>query len=217
MQEQIKNIFKTALRPVVASRRDERRRLEAEQVVGAMIRKLEQRLPKMPFPPNTKDTDFDLEKVVERNRMLENQLTPAMHSIDLLKAAIEKEEAQLERDKEVLAEFEENAKAEKTALKNMSVKPHPMLRLPKNFEIGDDSAEDIGLVRQKTAKQALFDDPDPDFAPLLDTLRNHLESMQGNHEQVQGIDAVMQEAQAALDDVLFTHASPQQYDSMSRP
>ena len=46
--------------------------------------------------------------------MLENQLTPAMHSVDLLKAEIEKEEMQLERDQEVLARLEGNAKAEKT-------------------------------------------------------------------------------------------------------
>ena len=37
-----------------------------------------------------------------------------MHSVDLLKAEIEKEEMQLERDQEVLARLEGNAKAEKT-------------------------------------------------------------------------------------------------------
>jgi kinetochore protein Fta7 len=47
-------------------------------------------------------------------RILENQLTPAMHSVDLLNAEIEKEEMQLERDQEVLAKLEGNAKAEKT-------------------------------------------------------------------------------------------------------
>jgi hypothetical protein len=138
-----------------------------------------------------------------------------MHSTDLLKGMIDKEEAQLRKDKEVLVDFESNARVEKAALKNLSVKPHHILRLPKNFEIGSDSAEDIGLVKHKAADQSLFDDVDPELAPLLDTLRNHLESMQGNHEQVHGIDAAVREAQAALDEVLFKHASPQQYDSVS--
>lgn len=73
--------------------------------------------------------------------------------------------------------------------------------------------DDISLVRQKTAVElASFDDPDLELAPLLDTLRNHLESMRGNHEQVQGVYAATRQAGAALDDVLFSQQ--QIYDSM---
>jgi kinetochore protein Fta7 len=67
MQRQISNLFKIASRPVITARPDERKRLQAEKVIQDMILKLEKRLPKMPFPPNTNETDFDLERVVERN------------------------------------------------------------------------------------------------------------------------------------------------------
>ena len=161
--------------------------------------------------------------------MLENQLTPAMHSVDLLKAEIEKEEMQLERDQEVLARLEGNAKAEKTRQREqvtkvvllyyllrtplMQLQTHPLLRLPKNFEVDGDGPDDINLINSKLTEPSLFDDPDPDLAPLLDQLRNHLESMQASHAQVRGIENAMKDTQVALDDVLFKYTSPQQYDT----
>ena len=161
--------------------------------------------------------------------MLENQLTPAIHSVDLLKAEIEKEEMQLERDQEVLARLEGNAKAEKTRQREqvtkvvllyyllrtplMQLQTHPLLRLPKNFEVDGDGPDDINLINSKLTEPSLFDDPDPDLAPLLDQLRNHLESMQASHAQVRGIENAMKDAQVALDDVLFKYTSPQQYDT----
>ena len=161
--------------------------------------------------------------------MLENQLTPAIHSVDLLKAEIEKEEMQLERDQEVLARLEGNAKAEKTRQREqvtkvvllyyllrtplMQLQTHPLLRLPKNFEVDGDGPDDINLINSKLTEPSLFDDPDPDLAPLLDQLRNHLESMQASHAQVRGIENAMKDTQVALDDVLFKYTSPQQYDT----
>jgi len=37
--------------------------------------------------------------------------------------------------------------------------------------------------------------------------------MQTSHAQVQGVENAMKDAQVALDDVLFKHTSPQQYDT----
>lgn len=161
--------------------------------------------------------------------MLENQLTPAIHSVDLLKAEIEKEEMQLERDQEVLARLEGNAKAEKMRQREqvtkvillyyllrtplMQLQTHPLLRLPKNFEVDGDGPDDINFINSKLTEPSLFDDPDPELAPLLDQLRNHLESMQASHAQVRGIENAMKDTQVALDDVLFKYTSPQQYDT----
>jgi hypothetical protein len=38
--------------------------------------------------------------------------------------------------------------------------------------------------------------------------------MQGNHTQVEGLDTAMRDAQAALDHVLFKHASAVQYAAL---
>lgn len=74
-----------------------------------------------------------------------------------------------------------------------------------------DGPDDIGLKHSSAADVAILDTPDADLAPLLKQLTRSLESLQGNHEQVAGIDAGLRNAQVALDDVLFKHASAEQY------
>jgi len=66
-QEQVRELFAAAKRPVILSCRSEKRRKEAEVVLGTVVRKLEKQLPRMPFPLKTKEYHFDLEKLMERN------------------------------------------------------------------------------------------------------------------------------------------------------
>lgn len=61
---------------------------------------------------------------------------------------------------------------------------------------------------------SLLDTPEAELAPVLEQLQRSLENMQGNHAHVEGIDAAMTDAQASLDDVLFRHASAQQYATL---
>jgi hypothetical protein len=56
--------------------------------------------------------------------------------------------------------------------------------------------------------------PDAELAPVLEQLQRSLENMQGNHTHIEGINGAMRDAQAALDDVLFRHASAQQYATL---
>jgi hypothetical protein len=80
----------------------------------------------------------------------------------------------------------------------------------------DDKPEDIGWKRPALVDTSMLDidTPDSELAPLLEQLRRSLESMQGNHAQVEGIDGAVRDAQVALDDVLFKHAVAQQYDAV---
>jgi hypothetical protein len=90
---------------------------------------------------------------------------------------------------------------------------HPLLKDLDN-EIMDDRPEDIGWKQCTAVDVSMVDAPDSDLAPHVEQLRRSLESMQGNHEQVGGIDAGMRSAQVALDDVLFKHASAEQYAAL---
>lgn len=78
----------------------------------------------------------------------------------------------------------------------------------------DDSPDDVGLRRSAPTNTALFDSPDSELTPLLEQLRRNLETMQGNHMQVEGIDEAVRDSRAALDNVIFKHASAQQYDAL---
>jgi hypothetical protein len=73
-----------------------------------------------------------------------------------------------------------------------------------------DKPNDIRLRKVAPVDTSMLDAPDPELAPLLERLRRNLETMQGNHAQVDGIDGAVKAAQVALDDVLFRHAEAQQ-------
>jgi hypothetical protein len=90
---------------------------------------------------------------------------------------------------------------------------HPLLKNLDN-ETMDDGPDDIGWKQCKAVDVSMVDAPDSDLAPHLEQLRRSLESMQGNHEQVGSIDVGMRTAQVALDDVLFKHASAEQYAAL---
>ena len=141
-QQQVSTIVNAAKRSVAYSSRDINRAREAEMILDRLVRLIQQRLPRMPFPKNSKDHHFNLEKVIKRNvgkklvrnkrprtnspqRQLESQLTPAIHSIELLKAAIDDENGALERDEEALAALVEAAKAREAQHKRLTKKVGP--------------------------------------------------------------------------------------------
>jgi hypothetical protein len=91
---------------------------------------------------------------------------------------------------------------------------HPLLLDSDKATIDGDGPDDIGLRRSAPADTALLDAPDVELAVVLEQLQRSLENMQGNHAHVDGINSAMGEAHAALDDVLFRHASAQQYAAL---
>ncbi|KAJ9649390.1 hypothetical protein H2199_000165 [Coniosporium tulheliwenetii] len=207
-QQAVRTLFKATKRPVLASIREGQRRTEAELTLNAVIQKLERQLPRMPFPPKTKEAHLDLEKVLERNRVLEGELTPALHWVELLKVEIEKEEEALDRDRVALAELEANAKAEERRRRKQVKKAHPLLTESLDHGYEGDDAESIGLVPSSMLADALLlDSPDSDLKPLLEQLQSHLESMQANLGHLEGIDGAILSAREALDDMLFKQAT----------
>lgn len=92
---------------------------------------------------------------------------------------------------------------------------HPLLQDDESTVANGDKPSDIGLRKpSQLADTTLLDTPDADLAPLLQEFRRALKTMQGNHDQVDGIDEAVQQARTALDDILFKHATAQQYDAL---
>ena len=129
-QQHARDTLKAAKRSVVMSHWDERRRAEADVAITASLKKVEKSMTRLSVPPKTKDMFFNLDKLAESSvsgrsdgfiqtllirklqRLLESQLTSAIHAAQLLKAEIDKEEDALEADRNRLAELHANAKAE---------------------------------------------------------------------------------------------------------
>jgi len=65
-QRQVRELFSTAKRSVMHGAKDERRAREIETALGAVLRRLEKQLPRMPFPPKSREGDFSLDGIVDR-------------------------------------------------------------------------------------------------------------------------------------------------------
>ncbi|KAI9665951.1 MAG: hypothetical protein M1821_003886 [Bathelium mastoideum] len=200
-QQHAQDTLKAAKRTIVMSHWDERRRTEADLAINAAIKKVERRMPRMRFPPKTKDIHFDLDKLTENTRLLESQLTSAIHAVELLKAEIKKEDAALDVDRDQLAELQKNAKAEYRECTKQASKTHPLLQATDSGP-RDDTAEEIRLRKPRANAEDDLEGADPDIANLFQQFSSHLQSMSKNHEQVHGLRDVIMEAQIELDRVL---------------
>lgn len=65
-QRQVRELFSAAKRSVMHGAKDERRAREIETALGAVLRRLEKQLPRMPFPPKSREGDFSLDRIVDR-------------------------------------------------------------------------------------------------------------------------------------------------------
>ena len=74
-QRQVRELFSAAKRSVMHGAKDERRAHEIETALGVVLRRLEKQLPRMPFPPKSRDEDFSLDRIVNRTvGLLEHHL-----------------------------------------------------------------------------------------------------------------------------------------------
>jgi hypothetical protein len=78
----------------------------------------------------------------------------------------------------------------------------------------NDEPDGIGLRQSVRAGTVLLDTPDDELASVFEQLRRSLENLQSNHTHVDGINGAIREAHAALDNVLYRHASAQQYAAL---
>ena len=74
---------------------------------------------------------------------------------------------------------------------------HPLLGDATTQESAFDGVESIGLIPSRPPPIS-FDEDDPDLAPLLSQLQNHLDSIKANAEQLPAIDDEMLKTRAVL-------------------
>ncbi|KAB8235428.1 hypothetical protein ETB97_001294 [Aspergillus alliaceus] len=199
MQEKVRDMFRALERPVIVRQQNERKRVDAQAAVQAVVKNLGKRLPRMPFPPITKDSVFEYEAALKEHRSLEASLATVTDSTDLLKAEIEKEEALLAKETEQLQELEKNAKRAEAERKRQLKNEHPALR-----QLSVPSQESHEHTRFILAgemdAQATFDEleTDPEIMGLLKQLNGHLNSMQNNIAPLTGLSEAITRSQVAL-------------------
>ncbi|KAJ5925073.1 CENP-A-nucleosome distal centromere subunit CENP-Q, partial [Penicillium verhagenii] len=215
VQDKVREMFHALERPVVMRQSNERKRIEAQSAVQAVVRKahilyldsanppqldsLGKRLPRMPFPPITNGSNFDYESALDEHRTLEASLATVKDSTDLLRAEIAKEEALLANEKKELQTMDKNAKRAEAERKRQTKNEHPVLRQLDDFP-QDSGSSGFALVDTKPDQAALDElETDPEIQALMKQLHGHLQSMQTNTAPLMGLRDAITRSQAALD------------------
>ncbi|KAH7392656.1 CENP-Q, a CENPA-CAD centromere complex subunit-domain-containing protein [Pyrenochaeta sp. MPI-SDFR-AT-0127] len=214
--EQIIAVVRDAKKDIANTQRDERKVITAHNALNPLVKRLSRQLSASRIPPQAKDIHFNIDKLTERNAQVSREVTTARHSKQLLSEQVKIAQNLLEKDDENLNQLKKNAKKWRTEWKHQEKhgRLHPLLQDRDSVEIQQDGPDAISLKQSKPADFSLLAEPDAELASVLEQLRRSLDNMQGNHTQVEGIDEAMRNAQAALDDVLFRHASAQQYAAL---
>ncbi|GES57079.1 kinetochore protein fta7 [Aspergillus terreus] len=200
IQDKVRDMFRALERPVIVRQQSERKRIEAQAAVQAVVKNLGKRLPRMPFPPITKDSAFEYEAALKEHRALETNLATVSDSIDLLKTEIEKEEAMLAKETKQLHEMEKNAKRAEAERKRQLKNEHPVLRRLNDTPNNTDQEQAHLHVSIDKDSQTTFDEleNDPEVLVLLKQLNGHLRSMQNNTAPLTGLKDAITRSDAAL-------------------
>jgi kinetochore protein Fta7 len=157
VQDKIRDMFRAVERPVIMRQQNERKRIEAQAAVQAVVRNLGKRLPRMPFPPVTKESVFDYEAALDEHVSLESSLATMTDSIDLLKAEIEREETLLAKETKQLQEMEKNANRAEAERKRQMKNEHPALRQLDDIPKTQGQAAHFTILEAKDS-QSRFDE-----------------------------------------------------------
>ncbi|KAJ8117775.1 hypothetical protein OPT61_g1103 [Boeremia exigua] len=214
--EQMSTVIKDAKRDIANTQRDERKIMAAHNSLNPLVKRLVRHLQAARAPPQARDYHFNADKLTERNGHTFRDVTIARHSKQLLSEQVKVTQNLLDKDEKDLDGLRKDAKKWRTEWKHQQRhgRVHPLLRDSEDLDIDDDGPGDIRLKTVAAVDTSTLDAPDTELAPILEQLRRSLENMQGNHTQVEGIGQALTDAQTALDDVLFRHASAQQYHTI---
>ncbi|CZS99370.1 uncharacterized protein RAG0_07713 [Rhynchosporium agropyri] len=217
--DRISQLLTDLQHPVIARLKDERKKTQVRTALEAWSRKLIKKLSQgLPFPPGTRnhrEDDFDFEKILDHNRALEAQLTPTLHSNQLLEAELSKERARLDSDLEILAELEKNAKAEAAMRNKAARRLHSVLRPVSSSAEVDLLKDKIGLMEEQIIPSfTLGSQDDNSLHALVRDLDGHVDTIKGNIKQVQGVSQAIVKSRAAVQATLFEHLDSLQYDDV---
>ncbi|KAK3344154.1 CENP-Q, a CENPA-CAD centromere complex subunit-domain-containing protein [Lasiosphaeria hispida] len=219
-------IVTDAARPVLFRLRDrDARHQQAQKILRLFASRLQSKLRRgMPFPPPTAgvakqgavgpshELELDFERTVDAIQGLEKTLDPLLHSVALLEAEQEREEAALEREYKLLKTLEANARAEARGWRERGKRDHVLAPERRVVEEGREE-EVLGTVRTEGPGAGVFTDlKEQDLVALSQQIGSHMESMKGNLQQINGVLPAIAKSKAALQGVLHQYLDPVQYD-----
>ncbi|KAI0203127.1 CENP-Q, a CENPA-CAD centromere complex subunit-domain-containing protein [Astrocystis sublimbata] len=187
----------------------------AEEVLGLVVRGLCKRMAKVPFPPASTlqrcEDELDFERTQSAIDILTSQLDPLQHSVELLKREKERVEKTLERDYKVLDRLSTNARAEARERRDRLRKVHVLVPTT-TYESVADNIE--FLSADKATNQVFASVQDEELLGLAGQINNHMESMRGNLQQIDGVLPAIAKSQALLKTTLHPQLDQKQLENI---
>ncbi|KAI1297351.1 CENP-Q, a CENPA-CAD centromere complex subunit-domain-containing protein [Xylaria venustula] len=187
----------------------------AEEVLQKVIKGLRKRSARLPFPlasalPRRED-ELDFEKTQSAVEGLVSQLDPLQHSVELLKREKERAEKELEREYKILDQLSTNARAEARERRNRLKKVHVLV--PETTY--NSNASNINVFNPDKAASSVFAGiRDEEILTLAGQINSHMESMQGNLQQIDGVLPAIAKSHAMLRNTLQPQLSQKHLENI---
>ncbi|KAI1644120.1 CENP-Q, a CENPA-CAD centromere complex subunit-domain-containing protein [Daldinia loculata] len=213
----VASLLQSASRPVLLRLSNPQRHGHAAAALNAVSKRLCSKIARgLPFPPATTSTrreeEFEFERTVSGIQALESQLDPLLHSVELLRREKERAEKELDREYKALARLGSNAHAEARERRDQMRKMHVLVPEKPPPESRVDPVGEVVPTENISGK--VFTDLDDELAGLAGQIANHMESMRGNLQQIDGVVPAITKSQGLLRAALQSRLDREQLDNI---
>ncbi|KAI1858887.1 uncharacterized protein JN550_012346 [Neoarthrinium moseri] len=217
--DSVTELLHSASRPVLLRLNNLQKHAQATAALNAISNRLRSRLTRgLPFPPATtsqrREDELEFERTVDGIQSLQAQLDPLLHGVSLLQREKERAEKELEREYRLLNALGANARSEARSRRDQLRKVHTLVPEPPSREDAEAKSGigELQAVDKAVGKTFIGLDEDQDLKGAVEQLGNHIESMRGNLQQVQGVLPAIADSGAALRLALLPHLDQESYE-----
>jgi hypothetical protein len=217
--EGVSELLQMSTRPVLLRLNNLTKHSQATAALNAISNKLRSKLTRgLPFPPattsNKREDELSYETTLDGIQSMEAQLDPLLHSVALLRKEKERAEKELDQEYKLLNSISANARSEIRGRRDQLRKIHPLVPELKPDTGGfDDRRDEFCPVEEATGKTFVGLEDD-ELLGLAGQLGNHMESMRGNLQQIEGITPAIAQGRAALKLALMPHLDQETFEQV---
>ncbi|KAI0830417.1 CENP-Q, a CENPA-CAD centromere complex subunit-domain-containing protein [Hypoxylon sp. FL0890] len=213
----VTTLLQSASRPVLLRLNNAQKHTQAQAALNAVANRLRSKISRgLPFPPATTSTrreeEFEFERTISGIQSLESQLDPLLHSVELLRREKDRAQKELDREYKLLGRLGSNARAEARERRERVRKMHVLVP-EKPAEAKVDSIGEV-VPAEKGSGRVFSDLQDEELVGLAGQIANHMESMRGNLQQIDGIVPAIAKSQGLLRAALQSRLDPEQLENV---
>ncbi|KAI1135389.1 CENP-Q, a CENPA-CAD centromere complex subunit-domain-containing protein [Hypoxylon sp. FL0543] len=213
----VTTLLQSASRPVLLRLNNAQKHSQAQAALNAVANRLRSKISRgLPFPPATTSTrreeEFEFERTISGIQSLESQLDPLLHSVELLRREKERAQKELDHEYKLLGRLGSNARAEARERRERVRKMHVLVpERPAETKV-----HSVGEVvsMEEGSGRVLSDLQDEELVDLASQIANHMESMRGNLQQIDGVVPAIARSQGLLRAALQSRLDPEQLENV---